>query len=117
MGKHAPEFETFDGALQRFGIAFDARKRGIVVLVARDVVELTCIAHARAQTFQRTDDAFERLAFFSEVLRALGLVPDIRIFGELDDLAQAYLLLLEVKDTSAVRRRGCRRRRGALRSD
>jgi hypothetical protein len=50
-------------------------------------------------------DRFERLTLLAEVLSALRIVPDVGVFGELRDLAQANFLLVEVKDTSAARPR------------
>jgi hypothetical protein len=45
-------------------------------------------------------DAVELLLLLAERLRALLVVPDLRILELLLDLGQAYRLLLEVKDTS-----------------
>jgi hypothetical protein len=46
------------------------------------------------------DDAFERLFFFAELLRALGVAPDARVFQLLCNVGQANLFGLKVKDTS-----------------
>jgi hypothetical protein len=48
----------------------------------------------------------EGLLLLAEVLGALGIVPDLRVLDEADDLVQPALLRVEVKDTSAVRRTG-----------
>jgi hypothetical protein len=55
---------------------------------------------------QGSDDCFEALLFLTEVLRALLVAPDLRVFGELLDFGQAQFLGIEVKDTSAARRLG-----------
>jgi hypothetical protein len=55
------------------------------------------------ETLQRVDHAFEALAFLAQLLSALGIVPDIGVFGELGDFAQTQLFRVEVKDTSAAR--------------
>jgi hypothetical protein len=60
-------------------------------------------------------DGFQRFALLAEVLRALRIVPEIRVFGELGDFAQADFFLVEVKDTSAALRRGFRHRSAAWR--
>ena len=47
--------------------------------------------------------AFQHLALAAQFLRALGVLPDGRVFGEFDDFGQAFLLAIVVKDTSAIR--------------
>ena len=66
-------------------------------------------------TLQRVDHAFEALLFLAQLLRALGIVPDIGVFGELRDFGQPQLFGVEVKDTSAALRHGFRRRPAAWR--
>jgi hypothetical protein len=58
---------------------------------------------------ERADDRFEAFLLLAEVLRALLVAPDFRVFGELLDFGQAQFLGIEVKDTSAARRLGFRR--------
>ncbi|OGS97008.1 MAG: hypothetical protein A2Y51_05865 [Gallionellales bacterium RIFCSPLOWO2_02_60_31] len=53
---------------------------------------------------QAEHHAFQHLALASQLLRALGVLPDGGVFGEFADFDQAFLLGIEVKDTSAVRR-------------
>jgi hypothetical protein len=92
----------------------EAAQRGLIVFLARDVEQLFRIANAVCELLQGRYDAFQRLALLAEILRALGIVPDVRVFRELRDLAQPDLLLVEVKDTSAARRRDSRRPSAAL---
>jgi hypothetical protein len=49
------------------------------------------------------DHIFEQLLFASELLGALRLVPDFRVFQLLADLRESIDLYIDVKDTSAVR--------------
>jgi hypothetical protein len=58
------------------------------------------------ELLERSDDCFEALLFLAEVLRALLVVPDFRVFGERLDFSQSQFLGIEVKDTSAARRLG-----------
>jgi hypothetical protein len=59
------------------------------------------------------DDVFERLLFAAEILRALRVFPDFRILERAIDLVQPVRLGIEVKDTSAARRRARAGRRGS----
>jgi hypothetical protein len=64
---------------------------------------------------QCADDGFEGLAFPAQLLRAFVVAPDVRVFYEPDDFAQALLLGIEVKDTSAAVQCVLRRPAGAWR--
>jgi hypothetical protein len=116
MREHPAKLEVFDRALEVCRILVHAFQRRFVVLVARDLEKLLRVAHAVSELFQRADDAFERFSFLAEVLRALRLVPDVGVFGEACDFAQAQFLPIEVKDTSAARARGSPRPPDAWRS-
>jgi hypothetical protein len=48
--------------------------------------------------------AFQHFALAPQFLRALGILPDGWVFGEFADFGQAFLLDIEVKDTSVIRR-------------
>jgi hypothetical protein len=101
--------------LQTFGVFAHAAQGRVVVLVARDVEQLARIAQPGTELFQLLYDAFEDLAFLAELLSALRIAPDVGVFGQPDDFAQAQLFLVEVKDTSGALRRGFRRPRAASR--
>jgi len=51
---------------------------------------------------QRADDLIELLLFPAEVLRALRIIPDVRILELAGDDFEALALRFEVKDTSAA---------------
>jgi hypothetical protein len=55
---------------------------------------------------ERADHGFERLLFLAERLRALRVVPQLRVFELAVQRGEAALLRLEVKDTSAARSTG-----------
>jgi hypothetical protein len=64
---------------------------------------------------QRDDDAFEGLLLLAQRLAALGIVPDGGVFEFPVDLFELQRLGVEVKDTSGVRPRAGRGRRGGWR--
>jgi hypothetical protein len=75
---------------------------GLVVLRLRQVEQLAVVAQPLADAQQRADNRLERLALLAQLLRALVVSPQRRIFGELGDFGQAIALGIEFKDTSAV---------------
>jgi hypothetical protein len=58
---------------------------------------------ALVELLQRIDDPFQGAAFLAQFLGALGIIPDRRVFQQLDDFGQAFLFAIVVKDTSAGR--------------
>jgi hypothetical protein len=54
--------------------------------------------------FQRQHHGFQRFFLSAQRLRFFGVVPDGGVFRQLIDFGQAFLLAIEVKDTSASRR-------------
>jgi hypothetical protein len=61
-----------------------------------------------AHIAQGADNGFKLLFFTAQVLRALRVGPNARIFELGGDFYEALLLVLEVKDTSAARPNGLR---------
>jgi len=49
---------------------------------------------------QRFNNRFERFLFFAEILCALGVLPNFRVFQLGVDLFEFLRLQIEVKDTS-----------------
>jgi hypothetical protein len=49
-------------------------------------------------------DVFQLLAFAAQILCAFSVLPDGRVFGKFGYFGQAFLLGIEVKDTSAILR-------------
>ncbi len=92
-----------------FSIAATSRgdrvERRVVGFGARELEQLArCRVSPVSRLRQRADDAFERFALLAELLRALRIVPDLRIFELSRDLLESHRLHIEVKDTSAGRR-------------
>ena len=106
IGEHAPEFEVGDAcsrASRRRPRPRSASRRRPRRARARRARALS--SQARVELRQRADDAFERASFLAELLRALRVVPDLRVFELALDFREARRLHIEVKDTSAARRR------------
>ena len=62
------------------------------------------IAKAGRKLVETHDDLLELCTFLPERLRALGLVPDVRLLEFALNLGQALRLAFVVKDTSSTRR-------------
>jgi len=113
--EHPAEFHLFDALGQRGGIGFAGEQRVFVVFVAGQIVQILGIAQVFIECDQRRDDTVQQLFLATQALRALRIVPDLRIFEFLVDFDQAGLLDIEVKDTPVARPRvraglpgGCR---------
>jgi hypothetical protein len=52
---------------------------------------------------QGFNNRFQDAPLLAQFLGALGVIPNRRVFQELDDFGQAFLLGIVVKDTSAGR--------------
>ena len=116
IGEHAPEFHVGDDFLHRRDVASDGHHCRFVVFAARHPEQVACIAQSLVQLFQGADYRFQLLVFAPQLLGALGIIPDRRIFGQPDDFAQAVAFAFEVKDTSAVPDPGNPGRRAGWRS-
>jgi len=51
------------------------------------------------------DDVVEQFFFPAQLLRLLGVAPDVRVLEFARDLGQAMCFGIDVKDTSAARQR------------
>ncbi len=95
-------------AATRFSMSCDvgggAVQAVVVVFRLRHLEQLARIAEVLLDLAEAEHDAFQHLALAAQFLRALGVLPDGRVFGEFDDFGQAFLLGIEVKDTSAILR-------------
>jgi hypothetical protein len=102
--EHAPELEPRDLGSDSVYLADQVGEQRRVVFLAREPVQLLSLAERLVDAAQRADDALELRALAAEVLRALGVRPDIRIFELAVDLFETLALRVEVKGTSAKRR-------------
>jgi len=66
-------------------VGFDRFQRLVVVFHARQFEQLAGVGEAAADLIQVQYDAFQRLALAAELLRALGVVPDFRVFQQAGD--------------------------------
>src|SRR3989454_2052834 len=116
VGEHAAKLERRDVALQARRLAPDLLERRLVGIGARHVEQLFRVGEAAADAAERADHGLERLLFLAERLRALRVVPQLRVFELAVQRREAALLRLEVKDTSAARPTGSAGRRARRRS-
>ena len=86
-----------------------ARQNGVVVFFALAHLrrQLAAVVQGLRQRVDHQHHIFQRL-FSTQILGALGVIPDIRVFGQARDFFQAFLLARVVKDTSGSRRCGRR---------
>ena len=103
MGEHTAEFHFRHGFLQRFRVRRDALQRGVVAFLLRHFEQVGAVAQALVELRQRLDDPFQDAPLLAQFLGALGVIPDRRVFQQLDDFGQAFLFAIVVKDTSAGR--------------
>jgi hypothetical protein len=116
VGEHAAELERRDVFLQ-FGCFLADLLQGRVISIRLGQLEqLGGVGQAAADAGQRADERLEGLLFLAEVLRALRVLPELRVFQLAVQRREAVLLRLEVKDTSSARPTAPAGRRGWRRS-
>jgi hypothetical protein len=62
------------------GISLDSDERIFVAFVARHVEQLGGVAQPRMNRGERFNDRLEGFFFFTEILRALGIFPNLGVF-------------------------------------
>ena len=85
-------FETLDVRCQR-------SRGGLVVLQLDQLGQLQAVGDAARQLTDAADDFFQTRSLAVELLGALGVFPDLGVFELAQDLGQALLAGIEVKDT------------------
>jgi len=80
-------------------IVRNGRDRALVVLADREIEQVAGFAERVGQRTNAADDALETRAFLAELLRALRVVPDVRVLELARDFFEALRLRIEVKDT------------------
>jgi hypothetical protein len=98
-GEHALELELPDFRREVVDVVVDRRNRALVVLADREIEQVAGLAERIGQRADPADDAIEIRALLAELLRALRVVPDVRIFELARDFFEAFGLRIEVKDT------------------
>jgi hypothetical protein len=106
MREHPPELQPLDHPRDAAHVALHAHEGVLVGLAAREREELARVLQARVDRLQGADRLLEGAAFLAELLRLLGVVPDLGILERARDFYQPGLLGVVVKDTSAARRSG-----------
>jgi hypothetical protein len=97
--EHAAELELLDLARQRLHVGLEGSEGLLVVLGRGEFQQLGVVAERTLEAVQRVDDRRQRGALAPELLRALGVVPDLG-FAQLElDFLEAVLLDGVVKDT------------------
>jgi hypothetical protein len=79
IGEHPLELELADAPADLADVALDRDEGAVVVLLARHREELVGVADATLDAGEAADDALEGLLLLAELLRALGVVPDLGI--------------------------------------
>ncbi len=99
------------------GVAFQRGERRVVLLAPRQLEQLGRVLERPVDPAQAVDDHLQLFFFLAELLRALGRFPDVRVFELPRHFLEARCLHIEVKDTSADRRRDAADRRAGWRFD
>ncbi len=98
-GEHALELELADFRGEVVDVVGDRRDRAFVVLANCEIKQIAGLAERIGQRADAADDAIEARALLAELLRALRVVPDVRIFKLARNFFEALRLGIEVKDT------------------
>jgi hypothetical protein len=72
-----------------------------VGLFGREFEQFAGVAQAPREPVQALDDALQLCPFFSEFLRALGVVPDAGLLELASYFLKALVLVIVIKDTSS----------------
>jgi hypothetical protein len=104
-GEHAPELEALDARFEASQITFHFGCRRRVVFFNGQRKQLVRIAQAVRNFVEADDDLLQPGSFLAQCLRALGVVPDVRLLQFALNLGQPFRLLIVVKDTSSTRPR------------
>jgi hypothetical protein len=80
IGEHAAEFERRDVLLDFGGLGSDLLERCLVVIGPGEAEELRRVREAGVDAPERADYRFQRLLFLAQLLRALGVIPELWVF-------------------------------------
>jgi len=98
-GEHALEFELFDVCGQAIDVARHRFGGAGVVLRLGEVQQLIGAVQPFAERANAIDDAVELSTLLAELLRALRVVPDVRVFELASYFLEPIALDVVVKDT------------------
>jgi len=102
--EHAAEFHRRDALFDVLDVGGGAIQALIVVFCLCHFKQLGSIGKVLLDLLEAEHYAFQHFAFAAQVLCAFGILPDGRVFGEFRYFGQAFLLGIEVKDTSVIPR-------------
>jgi len=97
--EHAAELQRLDLARQPLHVGLQRREGLLVVLRRRELEQLGVVVQPRFEAVEGLDDGRQRGALATQLLRALGVVPDARLAQFELDFLEAVLLDGVVKDT------------------
>ena len=80
VGEHAAEFEFANQFLQLGHVALDRLEGVVVVFGLGHLEQFEQIVRLLLDFIQRQHDAFEHFLFLAQILGALRVVPDLRVF-------------------------------------
>ena len=102
VGEHAAEFHFRNALLDVLNIGSRAVQTLFVVFCLSHFKQLACIVEVLLDFYQTEHYTFQHLAFAAQILSTFGILPDGGIFGKFTYFSQAFLLGIEVKDTSVI---------------
>jgi hypothetical protein len=105
------ELEVRDDLLGSRDVGLDRGERRGVVLLAREREQLGGVLEFAVQVGESADEVVELLLLAAQILGALRVGPDVRVFELPAYFGEARLPALEVKDTSAALPISCRVRK------
>ena len=82
----------------------DIIERAFVVFLDGEVEQVFGIGQTAGELVDGDDNAFQRTALTTDVLRLFRVIPDARIFEFAQDFFQTLLLQIVVKDTPGATR-------------
>jgi len=85
VGEHAAELHVCDARLDVPDVGGDALQAVVVVFGLRHFEQLAGIGDVLLDLAKAEHHAFQHFALAPQILRALGVVPDGGVFGELGD--------------------------------
>ncbi len=97
--EHAAELEVTEFRIHGAEFAFDVVERGGIVFGGGHLEQFAHVAETGTDALQIGDDAFQRGAFLTERLRAIRIVPHVRLLQLEFYLFETAFAFVEVKDT------------------
>jgi len=97
--EHAPEFQLADARFQPVHVVRDGSDGGIVTFVGGQLQQLTGVVEPVGNAIQAFHEVGKACPLAAQILRALRIVPDLRVFQFASYFFEAFALDRVVKDT------------------